>query len=172
MSQETWPTTARGPFLGPGLAVTQSHLPRSRQAFLGIDNNLMCELHVILQTLSCRYPIDADNLQEYCLNVANHFVTVYPWFYMPQTMHKILIHGHDVVRRMVLPMGMLSEEAQEARNKDFKVASSFRESPAANLRQLTSSDVSCVIRPVHQLSPTSHDCQESKLIVSSRCESS
>ena len=32
----------------------------------------------------------------------------------------MLIHSHQVVREKSLPIGMLSEEAQEARNKDFK----------------------------------------------------
>ena len=39
---------------------------------------------------------------------------------MPQSLHKILIHGWQVVDEMVLPIGMMSEEALEARNKDFK----------------------------------------------------
>ena len=39
---------------------------------------------------------------------------------MPQSLHKILIHGWQVVDEMVLPIGMMSEEALKARNKDFK----------------------------------------------------
>ena len=39
---------------------------------------------------------------------------------MPQSLHKILTHGHQVIQLKRLPIGMLSEEAQESRNKDFK----------------------------------------------------
>ena len=39
---------------------------------------------------------------------------------MPPTVHKILIHGPTVVRTSIIPIGQSSEEAQEARNKDFK----------------------------------------------------
>lgn len=39
---------------------------------------------------------------------------------MPLTVHKILIHGSQVVRKLMLPIGMLSEEAQESRNKDYR----------------------------------------------------
>ena len=39
---------------------------------------------------------------------------------MPVTVHKILIHGAFVISNALLPIGQLSEEAQEARNKDFK----------------------------------------------------
>jgi hypothetical protein len=34
--------------------------------------------------------------------------------------HEALIHGSEVIRNAVLPIGQLSEEAQEAKNKDFK----------------------------------------------------
>lgn len=39
---------------------------------------------------------------------------------MPPTMHKYLIHGPQIISAALLPIGQLSEEAQEARNKDFK----------------------------------------------------
>uniref|UniRef100_A0A8D8ZE87 Uncharacterized protein n=1 Tax=Cacopsylla melanoneura TaxID=428564 RepID=A0A8D8ZE87_9HEMI len=39
---------------------------------------------------------------------------------MPPTLHKYLIHGHQIIKAVTLPIGQLSEEAQEARNKDFK----------------------------------------------------
>lgn len=34
--------------------------------------------------------------------------------------HRVLIHGSDVISAALLPIGMLSEEALEARNKDFR----------------------------------------------------
>ena len=39
---------------------------------------------------------------------------------MPQAIHKLLIHSHQVERVKELPIGMLSEEAQENSNKNFK----------------------------------------------------
>jgi len=39
---------------------------------------------------------------------------------MPSSIHKILIHGEEIIKAAVLPIGMLSEEALESRNKDFK----------------------------------------------------
>ena len=39
---------------------------------------------------------------------------------MPQSLHKILLHGYEIIQRMSLPIGLMSEETQEARNKDFK----------------------------------------------------
>lgn len=39
---------------------------------------------------------------------------------MPATVHKILFHGAEVIKCALLPIGHLSEEAAEARNRDFK----------------------------------------------------
>ena len=40
---------------------------------------------------------------------------------MPASIHKLLIHGHKIIESMPVPMGLLSEEAQESRNKDAKL---------------------------------------------------
>lgn len=39
---------------------------------------------------------------------------------MPITVHKVLFHGCDLIREAILPIGQLSEEAQEARNKEIR----------------------------------------------------
>jgi hypothetical protein len=39
---------------------------------------------------------------------------------MPTSVHKVLIYGSEVIKNTVLPIGQLSEVAQEAKNKDFK----------------------------------------------------
>ena len=39
---------------------------------------------------------------------------------MSTSVHKILIHGFRIIEWAPLPIGQLSEEAQEARNKDVK----------------------------------------------------
>ena len=39
---------------------------------------------------------------------------------MPSSVHKILLHGEVIIRSVLLPIGELSEEAIEARHKDFR----------------------------------------------------
>lgn len=40
---------------------------------------------------------------------------------MPSSVHKVLIHGQNIIQyHSFLPLGQLSEDAQEARNKDYK----------------------------------------------------
>lgn len=51
---------------------------------------------------------------------ARKFVELYPWYYMPTSVHKLLIHSPQIVAHALLPIGQLSEEAQEVRNKHIK----------------------------------------------------
>ena len=37
------------------------------------------------------------------------------------TMHKVLRHGTTIIEQAILPIGQLSEEAAEARNKHFRL---------------------------------------------------
>jgi hypothetical protein len=39
---------------------------------------------------------------------------------MPASIHRILLHGSEIIPAALLPIGQLSEEAQKARNKDLK----------------------------------------------------
>lgn len=56
----------------------------------------------------------------YTRETAELFVKRYNWYYMPTSLHEILLHGHQVMDILDLPIGMYSEEAQEARNKEVK----------------------------------------------------
>lgn len=47
------------------------------------------------------------------------YIEEYGWHPMTPTMHKILLHGADIIENAILPIGQLSEEAAEARNKHF-----------------------------------------------------
>jgi hypothetical protein len=40
---------------------------------------------------------------------------------MPASVHKVLVHGADIISGAILPIGKLSGEAQESRNKDLQV---------------------------------------------------
>jgi len=58
------------------------------------------------------------------METAKLFVENYQWYPMPVVVHKMLIHGGQIIRNSKLPVGLFSEEAQEARNKDYRY---FRE---------------------------------------------
>lgn len=58
---------------------------------------------------------------------------------MPSSVHKILFHGADIIQHAIVPIGQLSEEAQEARNKDFKIYRQFNSRKCS--RKSTNEDV-------------------------------
>ena len=86
----------------------------------GVDENLIHRFHVILQVISSGFDIDDEKFKDYCVNTAHLFVALYPWYYMPTSVHKVLIHGAENVKYALLPIGQLSEDAQESPNKDIK----------------------------------------------------
>lgn len=86
----------------------------------GVNEELITKCATILRVLSSGFAVDIDAFRAYALDTARLYVKEYSWYPMPTSPHKILIHGADVISIALLPIGMLSEESQEARNKDFR----------------------------------------------------
>ncbi|XP_071580928.1 uncharacterized protein [Temnothorax nylanderi] len=85
----------------------------------GLNEEIIKRFHIILQAISSGHDIDVDNYKKYALETAKMFVSEYPWYNMPTTVHKLLIHGPQIIASALLPIGQLSEEAREA-CKDVK----------------------------------------------------
>lgn len=96
--------------------------PETTSSITGIDENLIRRLLIIgiIQTLACGKEIDGDKFDKYTSETAKLYVELYDWYYMPASVHKILVHGKSIIKSFLIPIGDLSEEAQKARNKDFK----------------------------------------------------
>lgn len=56
----------------------------------------------------------------YAYQTVELFDGKYTCYFKPVTMHKIILHGKEIIENAALPVGSLSEEAQEAINKDCK----------------------------------------------------
>ncbi|KAL4088601.1 hypothetical protein QTP88_015577 [Uroleucon formosanum] len=95
--------------------------PEISAACTGINVDLIQRCGNILLAMASGHAINVDYFEEYCLITAKMFVSLYPWYYMPASVHKVLLHGAAVIRFAPLPIGKLSEEAQESRNKEYKV---------------------------------------------------
>ncbi|KAH1008162.1 hypothetical protein HUJ05_008743 [Dendroctonus ponderosae] len=54
------------------------------------------------------------------MDTAKLYVELYPWHPMTPTLHKVLLHGHLIIKHALLPIGHLTEEAAEARNTHFR----------------------------------------------------
>ena len=112
---------------------------RESARITGVNEDLVRRFYVILQIISSGFEINTEEFDKYTKDTAKLFVQAYPWFYMPASVHKVLVHGADIISGAILPIGQLSEEAQESRNKDLK---SFRRSHSRKMsRSSTNEDV-------------------------------
>ena len=102
--------TARRFFKNPDIAAEITKL----------DKDFIIKMHTILIVVSSGHKINICKFKDFRQDTAKHFVDTYPWYYMPPTLHKYFIHAPEIVKFALLPIGQLTEEAQEARNKDFK----------------------------------------------------
>lgn len=92
----------------------------SKSAEITENENLIRRLGVILQVISCSYEINVSAFANYVEDKWQLYTNLYPWYYMPISVHKILIHGPEIIKSCILPIGQMSEEALEARNKDCR----------------------------------------------------
>lgn len=86
----------------------------------GIDQALIERVATILEVISSGHKIDINKFSEYCRDTAKLYIQLYYWYPMSPTLHKILLHGPIVIEQALLPIGALSEEAAESRNKHFR----------------------------------------------------
>jgi len=110
-----------------GFSVSTAEAASAKRAFVaeeefsritGIDRELIHRFNVILTVLSSEYEVLIEEFGEYCLGTADYFMTQYRWFQLPTAVHKILYHGNLILGDFIVPIGMMSEAAQIARNKD------------------------------------------------------
>ncbi|KAK4883557.1 hypothetical protein RN001_006876 [Aquatica leii] len=87
----------------------------------GIDSGLIYSIEVILEAVSSGHKIDTTKFKLFCSDSAKLCVELYPWHPMTPTLYKILFHGSFIIEKALLPIGMMSEEAAEARNKHFRL---------------------------------------------------
>lgn len=94
--------------------------PEKTASATGVDRELITRYSNILQVLTSGHKIDCQKFSKYGMETAELYVKKYPWYYMPPTVHKVLIHGSEIIRSFMVPIGQLSEEALEAGNKVFR----------------------------------------------------
>lgn len=94
--------------------------PELSAEITGLDVTLIKKFGIILRTLSSGFNINIEKFSSFAQDTRSLYLSLYSWYYMPATVHKILVHGAEVIQSSLLPIGQLSEEAQEARNKDCR----------------------------------------------------
>lgn len=91
----------------------------------GIDLGLIIKIRTILITISCGKEVNTAKFRSFALDTAKKYVDLYGWYKMPTTLHKVLIHGHEIIKEALVPIGLLSEDAQEAMNKEVRRMRSY-----------------------------------------------
>ena len=86
----------------------------------GNRQTLIHRCSVILQALFSLYRVNATAFDNYAKETAKLFVSLYAWYYMPASVHKVWIHRSAIVPAALLPIGQLSEEAQEQGHKKIQ----------------------------------------------------
>ncbi|XP_055704090.1 uncharacterized protein LOC129808882 [Phlebotomus papatasi] len=84
----------------------------------GIKEELITRLRNLLLAISSGKLLDPGKFERYAMKTAEIYVKEYGWYKMPPTLHKVLFHGHQVIAKSQFPIGHLSEEPQEALNKE------------------------------------------------------
>jgi len=62
--------------------------------------------------------INVMTFESYSFRIAEIFVSLYPWYYMLVSIHKLLIHGSDIVKNAIVPIGRLSKDAQREKERE------------------------------------------------------
>ena len=87
-----------------------------------VDERLIKRLSVLLFALNSNHYINPAKYNQYAEDTALHHVELYPWFLMPISVHKMLMHGAAVIDALIIPIGQASEEGIEARHKEIRNA--------------------------------------------------
>lgn len=86
----------------------------------GINKDLISRFANILSTISSGHYINENKFKMYCLETAQMCIQLYGWYKMSATVHKLLLHGSDIIQSFPLPIGQLSEDVLEASHKSYK----------------------------------------------------
>ena len=140
----------------PGVSGTSNDGNTARKFFenwqitseiLNLNSNMIFRFSIILRTISSHYCLNFSKFSNFTRETAELYVKEHHWYPIPNAVHKPLVHGSTVASNMSVPLGMMSEEAQESRNRDFK---NYRQHHARQFsRQASNTDL------IHRLLKTS-----------------
>lgn len=95
--------------------------PELAAEITGLDVTFISKIKTIIQCITSGYKIDIKKFEKFTRETAELYVQLYNRHPMTPTMHKILIHGPMIIEHALVPIGLLSEEAAEARNKHIRL---------------------------------------------------
>ncbi|XP_076034196.1 uncharacterized protein LOC143020994 isoform X2 [Oratosquilla oratoria] len=111
--------------------------PENISRITGVDARLIHQLSVLLCALNAGYDIDSTSYEEYAKKTANLYVELYKWYCMPVSVHKMLMHGSQVIESLCIPVGHTSEEGLEGTHKILRNARENHTSKKSRIRSNT-----------------------------------
>lgn len=73
-----------------------------------------------MSTINSKKEVDKERFEKYTNETLTLINKLYPWRPITPTVHKVLAHTREIMDHNILPLGELTEEAQEAKNRDVK----------------------------------------------------
>ena len=70
---------------------------------LGIEKSLIYRFYVILQIISSDHNFDIPRFEKYCKDTFEFYISKYSWYYLPTSIHKLLIHSGKIAEKSILP---------------------------------------------------------------------
>ena len=80
---------------------------------IGLDKDLITDFACILSYVSSKSTQDHQVFSKMAIAFDGAFKKKYAWAKYSPTIHKLLIHGSDIIRNAVLPTGFMTEEPIE-----------------------------------------------------------
>lgn len=105
----------------------------------GLDEGIIRNFAILLQAIASGQEIDTKKFDHFAKNLAKLLIENYPSYYMPVSVHKILIHGAEIIKHCLLLIEQLSEEVIEARHKEFRQYR--RKTTRKSNRKVTNEDI-------------------------------
>lgn len=84
---------------------------------LGVNTKLVCNLSIILKAYRCGLELLVDDLEKFSIETYELHYETYPWACLNPSVHKLLMHGPDIVRQFPLPIAYYAEDALESMHK-------------------------------------------------------
>lgn len=111
--------------------------PEKSAQITGVVLNLVEKFSIILRVLASGHNININEFGSLLNETRELYLNLYSWYYMPSSLHKVLVHGVSVIKFFDLPIGELSEEALEARHKEIKKNRLYRTRKTSRLHTNT-----------------------------------
>ena len=102
-----------------------------------VDARLIHQLSVMLCSLNSGYDKNSTKYVEYAKKTASLFEELFCWFYMPVSVHKMLMHGSQVIKSLCISVGHASEEGLEGTHKIIRTAREHHTCKRSRIRSNT-----------------------------------